>query len=172
MTTTPPCIFRQSICHLNLCACRALKTSAAIIKSAKQNPTGGESQRHLKTLLKEPHRYSLVDVFHHLELSTRSIDFRYRSWCQFIDKLTQYSTIPDNIFVEFTRWKFRPQNGFNPFLGFLILLRVAFGGNLYTQQHKLTTLEFEHTLRLTASYFGFHLTFQRHLGASLNQYRN
>lgn len=75
----------------------------------------------------------LVDVFHHFEISTRCVDFVHATRFDFVDQFTENDSIPKVVFVCDTSWEFPAQNGFDPFLSFFVLLRVAFAGDLAKQ---------------------------------------
>jgi len=74
--------------------------------------------------------YLRVDVFHHLELSTRSVDLGACAGLDLVHEFAKNLAIPDDIFEGLTSREFPAKDGLNPFLGFLLLLGVALGSNL------------------------------------------
>lgn len=75
--------------------------------------------------------YNLLgDVLHHLELSTRGVDLGNGARLQLVDELAEDGSVLDDIFVSLTRGELGTKDCFNPFLGLLLLLRVALGSQL------------------------------------------
>jgi len=77
-----------------------------------------------------------VNVFHHFELSSGSVEFWYTSGADDIDELAQYLAVLD----VFLQWEvlgeFISQYRFHPFLGFLLLLWVSLGSELCRVKQK------------------------------------
>uniref|UniRef100_A0A1B0GP64 Uncharacterized protein n=1 Tax=Phlebotomus papatasi TaxID=29031 RepID=A0A1B0GP64_PHLPP len=82
----------------------------------------------------------VVDVFHHFELSTRFVDLWYRSGLEFVHEAAEDCAILEDILIETASWEFGTQQGFNPFLSFLVLDGITLSGNLIAPHRDQSTL--------------------------------
>lgn len=72
----------------------------------------------------------LGDVLHHLELSTTGVDLVDGAGLNLVDELAEDSAVLEDILEGLTGGELGAEDGFDPFLDFLLLLRAALGSEL------------------------------------------
>lgn len=72
----------------------------------------------------------LCDVLHHLELTARGVNLGYGAGLQLVNKLAKDGSVLEHFFEGFFSGEFGTEDGFNPFLGFLLLFGIALGSEL------------------------------------------
>lgn len=79
------------------------------------------------------------NVLHHLELSTRGVDLVDGARLQLVDELAEDCAVLEDIFERVARGELGTEDGLDPLLDLLLLVRVALGSelgaNLAFQRH-------------------------------------
>lgn len=71
----------------------------------------------------------VVNVFHELELATRSVDLGHRTWQELRDAFAQDNSIAEHI-LKVTCWQLLTEDGFNPSQNFAFEGGITFSRDL------------------------------------------